>query len=211
VSLGKGGYIVLGFEFPIIDGPGVDFTVFENAFLFPGGIFDEWMTVSVSPDGESWLVFPYDTITGEGMAGRTPAAGGVDHADPAVSGGDSFDLADLGLDTVRYVRVDDATQYQGPDRLSAELDAVIAVHTIPVGLTGLLPAHLQLQRSGGQWDIRALQETEVRLMTIHGQEVYRAVLAPQQPMIFSPSGLSAGVYIWAFFDRKGVYFQKWIH
>ena len=126
VSLGKGGFIVLGFEYPIIDGPGPDFTVFENAFFYPGGTFGEWMIVSVSPDGENWLVFPHDTLTGIGMAGRTPTAGGVDYTNPAESGGDSFDLSDLGLDTVRYVRVDDATRYQGPDRLSAELDAVIA-------------------------------------------------------------------------------------
>lgn len=210
-SLGKGGYIVLGFESPVIDGPGMDFTVFENAFVYPGGIFDEWMIVSVSPDGENWWVFPHDTLTGAGMAGRTPTAGGVDYTDPAVSGGDSFDLAQLGLDTVRYVRVADATQYQGPDRLSAELDAVLALHTTTVGLAGALPSHLRMERDGDQWRIQAQQETEVRLMTLHGQVVHRAVINRSQPLVYAASALSAGAYVWIFRDANGGYFRKWTH
>jgi hypothetical protein len=62
LSLGKGGAIVLSFEEnPIVDGPGADFVVFENAF-FAGGDpsrpFVELATVSVSEDGVSFVEFP---------------------------------------------------------------------------------------------------------------------------------------------------------
>ena len=84
--------------------------------------------VSVSQDGVTWHTFPfdfsprYDATTGalnlrhpfvynKGFAGVNPviASGyNVDPTDPTVSGGDSFDLADLGvpgLDWIRYVRL----------------------------------------------------------------------------------------------------------
>jgi hypothetical protein len=55
VSLGDGGEAILTFNSPIINGPGVDFCVFENAFL-PG--FLELATVSVSSDGINFFTFP---------------------------------------------------------------------------------------------------------------------------------------------------------
>lgn len=130
VSLGKSGFVVLGFEAPIINGPGADFTVFENAFIIQsGGVFEEWLRVAVSPDGVNWFTFPYDSLTGAGLAGRTPTgAAGSNFGDTTQSGGDFFDLALLGLDTVQFVRLSDATDLQPPDRLSAEVDAVRALH-----------------------------------------------------------------------------------
>jgi hypothetical protein len=136
VSIGKGGYITVTFESPILDGPGADFIVFENPFLYAGGqVFDEWLRVEASADGDTWYAFPYDTITGEGFAGRTPTAPApADYRNPATSGGDAFDIALLGLDTVRYIRLWDATEYQTPDRLAAELDAVVAIHQVAFGV-----------------------------------------------------------------------------
>lgn len=131
VSLGRNGYVVLSFDRPIIDGNGPDFIVFENAFAWGDGqVFEEWMTVAVSEDGTTWLPFPCDTLTGEGMAGRTPTFAATAWTDPAVCGGDAFDLATVGLAQVRYVKVQDATRYQSADRLSAELDAVAAIHQL---------------------------------------------------------------------------------
>src|SRR5262245_29028297 len=55
VSLGNDGVIVVGFDQPVIcDGPGADFTVFENAFHSgspSGPIFAEYGIVAVSQDG----------------------------------------------------------------------------------------------------------------------------------------------------------------
>jgi hypothetical protein len=120
LSLGSGGEIVLGFgERSIVDGPGADFVVFENPF-WPGGdssqVYAELGEISVSEDGETWLTFDCDT-TGDGAghfagcAGFTPTRKydplEVDPIDPIVTGGDAFDLADVGLEQAHFVKVRD--------------------------------------------------------------------------------------------------------
>jgi TonB family protein len=66
VSLGRGGEIVLEFvDNVVVDGPGVDLVVFENAFLELAGTvtqapFAEPGLVSVSQDGVVWTAFPCD-------------------------------------------------------------------------------------------------------------------------------------------------------
>lgn len=148
LSLGKGGAIVLSFEEnPIVDGPGADFVVFENAF-FAGGDpsrpFVELATVSVSEDGVSFVEFPCTKSASEpppygACAGwrpvRSSSANGVSPFDPATGGGDPFDLADLGLRRVRFVRIVDrgeGTCASSPtDKLTTvgfDLDAVASIH-----------------------------------------------------------------------------------
>ena len=60
VSLGDGGYAILTFENPIIDGPGWDFAVFENGF---GDTFLELAFVEVSSDGINYFRFPATSNT----------------------------------------------------------------------------------------------------------------------------------------------------
>lgn len=142
VSLGAGGEIVLGFgELGIVDGPGPDLLVFENAF-WPGGdktkVFAELGEVSVSEDGETWLTFPCDTAGDgrgnfPGCAGVTPTlaydAATLVPLDPEKSGGDAFDLADVGLERARFVKIRDLeTQPPGGDTTGFDLDAVAAIH-----------------------------------------------------------------------------------
>lgn len=118
VSLGDGGSVSLGFgDRAIVDGPGPDFVVFENPFLIGGEggePFVEAGRVAVSLDGVDWTEFdcdpqaPLDTQ----CAGVSPVLTNVvkgegDAFDPELSGGDLFDLADVGLEKVRYVRVTD--------------------------------------------------------------------------------------------------------
>ena len=74
-SLGKGGHITLEFvDNEVVDEPGPDFIIFENAFLEkPGddptkGNF-ELAKVEVSYDGREWHEFPYDVTTRQGCAG----------------------------------------------------------------------------------------------------------------------------------------------
>lgn len=55
VSLGDGGYAILTFTAPIMDGPGFDFVVFENSF---NGTFLELAFVEVSSDGVNFFRFP---------------------------------------------------------------------------------------------------------------------------------------------------------
>jgi hypothetical protein len=137
LSLGKGGSIVLGFEgLAITDGDGSDLVVFENPF-WPGGdasaVYAEPGEVSVSEDGETWLTFACDHEgDGEGnfagCAGVTPtleydaALGGP--LDPLVTGGDAFDLADLGVVSANFVRIRDVSELGDAPSAGFDLDAV---------------------------------------------------------------------------------------
>ncbi len=84
VSLGfTPGFIVLRFDDNVIvDGPGVDFTVFENAFLTKIGTqvsvpFAEPGRVSVSQDGSTWHAFEGCLITDPGEPDWYPDCAGV--------------------------------------------------------------------------------------------------------------------------------------
>lgn len=127
LSLGTGGSITLEFSTNrITDGPGADFTVFENP-VQPSGrpeqTYADTAIVSVSNDGTTWHTFPFDMVSSApgdianksnyiGFAGVQPSlsspANGVSPFDPAVSGGDQFDLADLDLPHVRFIRIRDS-------------------------------------------------------------------------------------------------------
>ncbi len=117
VSLGRGGSIVLSFEpNAIVDGPGPDFIVFENAFFVAGDIsrpFAEPGEVSVSEDGVAWRTFPCTATQPPygGCAGWRPSLSspdnGISPLDPEKAGGDPFDLAGVGLARARFVRIVD--------------------------------------------------------------------------------------------------------
>ncbi len=133
VSLGVGGWVVLEMGDTIVDGPGVDLLVFENAFEYgSGSMFSEPASVSVSADGEVWHAFPCDATSAPwgACAGTHPVYANaltnqLDPTDPAVAGGDGYDLADVGLTTARFVRIEDRG-----DLLSSvfDLDAVAVVN-----------------------------------------------------------------------------------
>ena len=166
LSLGRGGQITLEFvESEIVDRPGVDFTVFENAFMTSEGTktgkpVAEPGRVLVSADGVLFTPFPCDIDDSAhiypGCAGNYPVFANSDDPSspppttptttpitsiiglpldpqplpPPGSGGDSFDLAKVGLTSARFVRV-----VSGPGALPAgngqagfDLDAVVAVN-----------------------------------------------------------------------------------
>jgi len=167
-SLGLGGSIVLAFtDNVIVDRPGPDFTVFENAFLLDGVTTGtpvaEPGTVSVSADGVRFVAFPCasaDPPFYPGCAGvypvfadgpvpalvpsTTPIAdlvgvpGSVSFVPPAGSGGDSFDLAAVGIHAVRFVRIDASQLRPGFAGLAGfDLDALAAVNSVDT--TGGVP------------------------------------------------------------------------
>jgi hypothetical protein len=136
-SLGVGGWLTLGFDVVITDGPGADFIVFENSFAVQGRLFAEVMQVEVSSDGNEWAQFasayqgaqtshPFATSHAgvfRGLAGvkptrAAPTLPAVDPRDVVEAGGDAFDLADLAghpqvlnrkvdLAAIRFVRLVD--------------------------------------------------------------------------------------------------------
>lgn len=144
LSLGVGGAIVLSFEAdPIVDGPGVDFLVFENAFYAAGSPevpFAEPATVSVSDDGVEWKTYPCTATSAPygACAGWHPVYSASTNAlspfDPAAAGGDPFDLAEVGLTRARFVRIVDRGLGgcpANPNKLTTggfDLDAVASVN-----------------------------------------------------------------------------------
>ena len=179
VSLGHNGSIDLAFiDNIIVDGPGPDFIVFENAFFKSfvpsdpnqaASVFAEPGSVAVSQDGIVWVPFPYDqaalahvgtdsTPTWalpllHGLAGITPTFTGnwTVADDPSVwdpngrggvsgAGGDAFDLAEVGLAWVRFVRVTDLglpTGFAGTAE-GFDLDSVVALHAVPAVIPGTI-------------------------------------------------------------------------
>ena len=63
ISLGDGGSATLTFEYPIRNGEGWDFAVFENGFPSGDGYFLELAFVEVSSDGAQFFRFPSTSLT----------------------------------------------------------------------------------------------------------------------------------------------------
>lgn len=144
-TLGVGGSLTLGFDVTIANGPGADFTVFENVFLFAGQPFSEVAYVEVSTNGIDFARFPSSYagpstgLTGfsapwgtyAGLTGYSPvlanvATNTIDPLDPVVSGGEAFDLDALVGDPlvvaglvdpaqIHFVRIVDVPHLTGLD------------------------------------------------------------------------------------------------
>lgn len=146
VSLGQRGEIVVSFEpNAIVDGPGVDFIVFENAFWAAGDPerpAAELAEVSVSEDGITWKTFPCTPGPGPtfgACAGWRPVysapGNGISPVDPQTAGGEPFDLATVGMTHARLVRVRDLGTVDCPTNPANksttsgfDLDAIAVVH-----------------------------------------------------------------------------------
>ena len=143
LSLGLGGEIVLGFGGRwLIDGPGPDLVIWENAFWVggdPESPFAELGEVAVSADAETWHAFPCDPDAQDGLdpgcAGWRPRQEfepcGLVPIEVEFTGGDPFDLATLGLSQVRYVRIRDLAIDGSSPSAGFDLDAVGAVYLAP--------------------------------------------------------------------------------
>ncbi len=113
VSFGGGGSLLVELvDYVVVDGTGFDFTIFENPEALEGyNLFAERASVSVSTDGINFYSFSCDVDDEEevyeGCAGVNPVNANENPLDPEVSGGDSFDLADLGISTVAFILIED--------------------------------------------------------------------------------------------------------
>ena len=110
-SLGRGGEIVLEFDPPIVNGPGSDFAVFENAFAHT---FLELAFVEVSVDGVSYerFVNSSETTSAVGPFGIVDATNIDGLAGKYIGGyGTPFDLSDLASAPaeIRFIRLLDIT------------------------------------------------------------------------------------------------------
>lgn len=122
VALGGGGSLLIKLNgFLVADGEGVDFTIFENPAHSKklNAVFAERAKVSVSQDGEKFYEYPCDV---DNAADFYPGCAGVgevfalqDPSDPTVSGGDHYDLAEMGLPWIQYIRIEDLDTCQPGD------------------------------------------------------------------------------------------------
>ncbi len=141
LSLGLGGEIVVGLKNrKIYNIPGPDFFIYENVFKNPYKdiIFAEPAIVSASKDGEEYVAFPFDSVTLEGCAGTKPTLTKDKEYDPYNCGGDAFDLDDIFMAEIKYIKIKDITQmlinnpghkYYDPTLSGFDLDAVIITGT----------------------------------------------------------------------------------
>ena len=140
-SLGMGGEVVLGWKNAVlVNRPGADFTVFENAFInFTGRAFAEPAKIAVSRDGVRFVEFPFDSLTLKGCAGVTPVNGNQSPFNPQLSGGDSFDLASIGMDSVRFIKITDISAmvlsnprhpFYDPTITGFDLDAIVGLSLV---------------------------------------------------------------------------------
>jgi len=132
VSLGDGGFAILRFQFPIKNGVGFDFAIFENSF---NDVFLELAFVEVSSDGVNYFRFPAtsnmqtltqigpfdnvgDATTINNLAGKYPAQYGT-----------PFNLQELkdsiGLDVnnITHVKIIDVVGSINPVYASYDINA----------------------------------------------------------------------------------------
>jgi hypothetical protein len=153
VSLGGGGSIVVGFGANgIVDGPGIDFVVFENPFDYGSGDrYVEPGEVAVSEDGVHWTAFPCTDTTqqepdggwgatrcgGMNVVVSNPYTNSISPFDVEHAGGDQYDLAEIGVTSAKYVRIrnivaseDCPDAGEKPTKNGFDLDAIAIINAV---------------------------------------------------------------------------------
>lgn len=187
-SIGRDGEIIVGIRTgTIFNGPGSDFIIFENAFEreFDGVVFAEPAKISVSSDGVNFIEFPYDELTLEGLAGKTPTIGSADPFNPILAGGDAFDLNDLGLEGIKYIKIKDISYivtsdanhaYYQPDVMVTgfDLDAVAVLYDKFSTLVQEIGNNFVLSESNEAFFVKSDSEFSIQIYDILGNELHHA-------------------------------------
>jgi hypothetical protein len=203
LSLGFGGEIIVGnTDNLIIDGEGADFTIFENVFLNPitQKLFKEPAVVSVSKDNINYVEFPYDLTTLEGCAGTHITNGAADYCDANLSGGDSFDLSQIGIDSVRYIKIKDLTikikdnpshPYYDFSLSGFDLDAVVIHNYTKSSISAITERHYPNYRISGSNVVSHSSQNLITVYDLNGSIMreFRGVGS------FDLSTLAKGMYL----------------
>lgn len=209
-SIGLNGVLIVGFKNGmLLDREGPDFTIFENAFYHAslGRIYAEPAAIAVSRDGVTFVEFPFDSLSLAGCAGVNPTYGDADPCTPPASGGDSFDLATIGMDSVRYIRIRDVTSIVKDNRahplwdptLSGfDLDAVLGLHVISLLPTAGETPIVSLNGSVLSVALSAVSTSTPATVTLYALDGRRlgesTIISSRQAGIVLPS-LSRGTYL----------------
>lgn len=226
LSLGMDGEIIVGFENGILlNKPGPDFIVFENAFYIGGSekTYAEPAIVAVSSDGVEFVEFPYDAVTLEGCAGVSPTIGAGDHSRPLSLGGDAFDLDVIGVDSIRYIRITDITSlvvsnpehpFWDPTLSGFDLDAVVGLHVCASG-SGT-DNELLLHQSNSEISLTVqgplnLGKAECTVYSLNGMRLVGWNFDPRQAFALPTGSLARGAYLLAVRLEGRALFTEFFH
>jgi hypothetical protein len=174
LSLGLGGTITLAFDDNVlVDGPGPDLLVFENAFL-PTGLttlppFAEPAVVEVSGDGADWHAFACASTTGPfyaGCAGVYPVfANAADPAAPSPLVASTTPIADLvGVPVGEFVAPagagGDAFDLADVGLFAARFVRLTASLTLAPGLGGLSGSDVDALAAVHSVDVAGVPDTD---------------------------------------------------
>ena len=201
LTLGTNGRVVLEFvDNIVLDGAGPDFSVFENVFQFGTIYFRECAFVEVSQDGFNWVMFPWDPETLEGLAGVWPTTGD-DPTNPDVSGGDQFDLADIGMSWMKYVRLTDCGD-DVQDGGLFDLDAVVAVNWQETEVFNRSDLGCYPNPVNDCLNVQVWVSGTVMLYSLNGRLIYVNQI-PEGVSEIEMTGFSQGVYVLRFSSSAG--------
>jgi ribosomal protein L31 len=98
-----------------------------------------------------------------------------------VSGGDAFDLATIGIDSVRWIRITDVTRiildnrshpFYDPTLSGFDLDAIIAVHTVPMAFE----QRIESTSTTNEITVDVVSSATLSLYDVRGAVIYQRVL-----------------------------------
>jgi hypothetical protein len=221
-SLNFGGEIIIGFKNAvIIDAPGPDFTIFENTFKspIPPHIFAEPAKVAVSRDGITFKEFPFDSLTLQGCAGLTPTFGNKNPFNPAESGGDNFDLADIGMDSIQFIKITDITAellkpghpFYQPVLTGFDLDAVVGLHCVLKNSQRAENQIFTVFKNNSNLIVKsevAETESSCEIFSLLGREVFKTVFKNEFTLPLKT--LPIGAYIVVLKNGVQIFNQKMI-
>ncbi len=223
VSLGFEGMIIVGnTSQAIADRPGPDFVIFENAFEFGfNRIYAEPGQVSVSQFGEVWHDFPCDAASLAGCAGTVPSTGDYEPFDAQRAGGNAFDLADLGLEWARYIRIRDVSRavrdnsdhaFYDPTINGFELDAIVIINPIDLATDVKLGSEAvnqapSISQRGDLLEVTGLRgAAQLEVYSLEGNILQRADIKHEG--VVTGLKLSRGVQAIVLRDGRGVLSRK---
>lgn len=216
LSLGFGGEIIVGnTDNLIVDKEGADFTIFENVFLNPitQKLFKEPAVVSVSRDGVHYVDFPYNYENLEGCAGTHVTYGDANYCDAKVSGGDSFDLSTVAMDSIRYIKIRDITvdikdeqnhKYWDVSLSGFDLDAVVIHNFVQDKMTSVEEESGQTYQLQGNSIVSNSPENKFVIYSLMGAKVSNF----NGLGIFKFDDLPNGIYIIEVANNFGEWVEK---
>ncbi len=203
-SLGMNGEIIVGFKnYSIIDREGIDFIIYENVMKnqILNRYFIEPAKVSVSNDGVNWTEFPFDSLTLDGCAGTKPTISANLDIDVLQSGGNGFDLSQIGVTEIKYIKITDVSEIIKNNKKHPfydvtisgfDLEALVGVNFKDNSITSIEENSLKIRNFVNIKEIIANTSGQYEVYSISGERMF---IGDGDELNKFDSQLNAGVYI----------------